>query len=113
MAIHPITTILQNHYADQISDLASYAGATIGYRARVATVGRDYVAVQSGSSTWTAGSPITVGTTPTIAIVAITPDGLRALVVDQGSANVTPLTYSGGVWTAGSAVTVGTTPDWV
>ena len=38
------------------------------------------------------------------------PFSLRALVTNAGSANVTPLSFSGGVWTAGSNVTVGTNP---
>ena len=109
MSIHPFTYRLQNLYADQISDLAGYAGASVGYRARVATVGRDYVAVQPGTTSWTAGSPISVGTGPNV--VAITPDGLNALVTNPN--NITPLTYSGGIWVAGSNISVGTDPNWV
>jgi DNA-binding beta-propeller fold protein YncE len=109
MAIKAFTSMLQNLYTDTISDLATYAGCQLGYRARVGSVRRDYVAVPVGTTSWTAGSNITVGTGPTQ--VTITPDGLRALIISYGSNNVTPLTYSGGVWTAGSNITVGTSPN--
>jgi hypothetical protein len=51
MTVHSLGPVLQNLYADQISDLASYPDAQAGCKARVATVGRDYVAVPTGTST--------------------------------------------------------------
>ena len=57
-------------------------------------------------STNTAGTPITVGTSPFA--IAITPNGQTAYVDNYGSGTVTPITISSN--TAGTPITVGTSP---
>jgi YVTN family beta-propeller protein len=57
-------------------------------------------------ATGTAGTPITVGSTPDA--IAITPNGQTAYVANEGSRTVTPITVATG--TAGTPIPVGNAP---
>ena len=54
-------------------------------------------------TTWTAGTAVTVGSNPVS--VAISPDGLRALISNYGSATVSPLAWNGNMVIHGVAPT--------
>jgi DNA-binding beta-propeller fold protein YncE len=107
----PAPTNINGTSVTNLTTLAALPGYSAGATVRVNTVGRLYESVPVGTTSWTAGSNITVGTGPNS--ITITLDGLRALVPNYNSANITPLTYSGGVWTAGSNITVGTNPNLI
>jgi DNA-binding beta-propeller fold protein YncE len=75
----------------------------------VANYGDDNVTpLRWDESVWVPGINVSVGTVPYG--IAITSDGLYAIVTNRDSNNITPLTRNGNEWISGIVVSVGTSP---
>jgi hypothetical protein len=88
MTIKAFTSRLQNLYADQISDLQTYAGAGLGYRAIVGPTGPNYVAVPTGVTP--TGSYCLTGVGVNWLLLSATgPQGVQGVTGPQGVQGVT------------------------